>query len=1465
MNWTSGALPLYQNQTLLVSVTSTSRQTTVDWSPLPVTPYDEYVNLSMVFRDVLTAGAILNSSQLSILIQEAVTYVVFYDGDSTAVFQIQIDTSSWTPGSHTFHLDVEWSGSPYYQNRTGIAIPITVRERYTSLTHGSYSPVQFGNNLTINFTYTDVDDLSTVGMETSNLVLDAALLGFYTVTPNGDGTYTIELDTSVLGNTGTFIINATMYYVGTRNAMDASDFFYLSITARRTQLTSELPELAPFLTLANITVTYIDDSNSNGIAGADVYALCATSAQTLELGVNYFVTDYADGDYMISISTIALGNFGPYSITVTVNWTGSPFYMERIRVVDIEVSRRPASITVSKSPLNTPFLSNVTFEITATDALDGSGIVLDKSVIILSHGSGTIILDSEYVLSGANGIYIVEINSTILTSILLSDHPISFKMFWGDMVPYYSNATTSTEVTISSRFTQGSVLSTPPAFIFFNATAILRYGDYLTGLGIPGATLDFKCLNASITPWITDLGDGTYEFKIDTSSLGDLGRYSFEANFTWFGSPFFQNLTGIQFNIVVNPVSTSLSFELPSGVTYYLGDQVVGNITFTAIGSGTGIIDALVGTDWNALYGTSYVINQLGNGVYELTIQTSGLNAELYTFSVNASKYLHFNQTVAADILIAAIPVEITLVYSPPDPSWGDLILMEANVTEALTGNPIIGALVNLTFETEVFDLIPQGGGIYSVNVSTTLFASGEYTFTVMSVLLNHETRQRDFQVRINKIPSTITASLNPLIAVNGQSVTLTVDYLQFSSGTPIPTGSVSFSWIGGPGSLSWQPLDLEYSGQFVITNAPVGNHYILVQASSENYKTVSTQITIEIREILSAMSPPPGGQTVILGIYGDVTNVTVYLNNTDLNVPVTGATLEYSVGGILGNLTDLGNGLYTGAIPTALLGDIGDWILTVNSVKDGYSPASLQFTLSLAKIPTTIDILTDALIERIYGENVTFRFMFRDSHSDVGIENASASYLLESFSGLLFEEGNGVYSLTINTSLVSAGFAPHDISVSFQKDKYVFAYVVSKLLVNPIPTTILGNLAPVVPIGDDYTQIFTFYDTFHNQVINASTYSGIWEFDTHQLTQLDNGSYIFGPSVTGIDRLEVGVYIIDITLTKGNFSTSVLRVSLRIRLIETAIIVNSIQINVFTGYNFTARITFMDLDHNVPISGALSSVQYLPTYTGEDDFNYGNGTYEFFLIAGSPGAVRLEINMSRTDYDIGQYSVTIYSSYTPEQQMIVTSFYGGAIILFLGAVLGAVYLRHWSVPKLLRWIRAMIKALSKGKIPVAPAVRDRRQILVEAMNEDLEPVGIEKELEDVSLSTVEVEVMDVEELLEELSIVVGLTPDDVDVLRRDLDKMRPSERAGFIGEVLKQEKARRAQELVEIERAAEPEAPEIEEERKLTNEELEHLRQRLIEMGIEGTEADLMVEQAKSLTKAEIDALLDQIGGLKE
>ncbi|MFX1485202.1 MAG: hypothetical protein ACFFCP_18635, partial [Promethearchaeota archaeon] len=224
-----------------------------------------------------------------------------------------------------------------------------------------------------------------------------------------------------------------------------------------------------------------------------------------------------------------------------------------------------------------------------------------------------------------------------------------------------------------------------------------------------------------------------------------------------------------------------------------------------------------------------------------------------------------------------------------------------------------------------------------------------------------------------------------------------------------------------------------------------------------------------------------------------------------------------------------------------------------------------------------------------------------------------------------------------------------------------------------------------------------------------------------------------------------------------------------------------------------------------------------------------------------------------------------IYTELTPEQEALVVGFQYGTIMILAIAALGALYFRVLSVPKLLRIIRGMIRTLSRGRIPKPADVPVRRNMLLSMMNEDLKRIGLQKTLEDVSLSTVDVTVMDVEDLLQDLAMVVGLTPDDVDTLRQDLDKMRPSERAGFINEVLRQERARRAKELAEAERLVEEGAPPEVIEERLSEEELLHLKERLLKMGIEETEADLMIEQARNLSKAEIDALLEEIGGMEE
>ncbi len=294
-------------------------------------------------------------------------------------------------------------------------------------------------------------------------------------------------------------------------------------------------------------------------------------------------------------------------------------------------------------------------------------------------------------------------------------------------------------------------------------------------------------------------------------------------------------------------------------------------------------------------------------------------------------------------------------------------------------------------------------------------------------------------------------------------------------------------------------------------------------------------------------------------------------------------------------------------------------------------------------------------------------------------------------------------------------------------------------------------------------------------------------------------------------------------------------------------------------------RLTYWDVDHNKPIASAYNSTPGTDLYyVSSQSLDFGNGTYVLAFNAPQAGDLSLEVHFDKADYATAVYSTVIYSLISPQQAMLVTAFTYGSLALILIAAFGALYVKVLSVPPMLRRIRSMVGKLSKGDIPRPAAVRDRREMLLDLMNDELAEIGVSKSLEDVSLSTVDISILDVEKLLTELAQVVGLSESDVAVLKQDLEKMRPSERAGFVSEVLRQERARRARELVEAEKAAMPGKAVEHLERKLTESELKQLRERLIEMGIEESEADIMIEQARNLTKAEIDALLDQIGGEK-
>jgi DNA-binding beta-propeller fold protein YncE len=1473
VNWTLSELPYYKNQVIVVTVYTSRRLTTVDWNPLPLTPYDEHVNLTFIYRDSLSGLAILNSSQLSISVPGYPTFKIYYDGNVTGIFLVEVDTSAFSIGSQTFALNVIWTGKPYYQNRTNVQIFINVRERYTDLTHGSYEPIQIGNTLNLNFTYRDLDDYSTSGMNGGTLLLDAWLSGNYTVDDLGNGNYTLHLDTSAFSSIGIKTINVTILYGGSRNCADATDMFYLSLTVRRTQLTNDLPDLAPFLSEAVIVIHYIDDTTDAGIHGASVTAACAAAAQSLQLGINYWVDDNLDGSYNVRINTTALGNFGPYTITVTVSWiSGWPFYQQRVRNVDIEVSRRPATVTVSKSPLNTPFLSNVTFEITATDQLESTGISLTKTNLILTHGlSHALIGTSDYSISGTNGVYTISINSTVLTSVLIDDYPIYILFVWGDAVPYYANATSSTEVSIVSRYTQVTVLETPPGYYYFNISAILRFSDYLTGTPISGASISISSLNASsFDYWVIDNTDGTYTILIDSNDLAGLGRYFFKANVSWVGSPFYQDVNNVGFSISVNPVSTTLSFSLPEGVTYYLGDTVYANITYTAIAFGTGVTGATVMTDWFARYGTNYTITEISPGIYQMMINTSGLSAQLYRFNLNATKYLHLTQAIEAEILLASVPVEIELLFTPENPNWGDVVQFQANVTDARTGLPVIGASVNLTIGILVYDMTSIDDGLYNCTVTTASLTSGEYTVRIQSSRVDYESRVKDFQIRINKIAAKITASIDPQSAVDGKIITIEVDYLDYSSSLPIYPGNVTFSWVGGTGVVPWSGAN--YNGTFIVSGADVGSYQILIQASSSNHKSVSIQITIEITETTTEIVPVTG--VAINANFRDIVNITVYLNNTDLGLPVTGATLYWGAGNVTGTLSETATpGYYLAQIDTTYL-SVQEYTVSISSVKPGYTPSSFDYTLTVEQIESEIVLLTSGTLSGYYGQTVTFYFLFRDTYLKEGIPGGITNYTLEQFHGSLVDFGNGTYGLTLNTSLASAGAIPHDILLSFRKENYKSSYGLVKLLVMPIPSQVIGTDAATFPFLDNYSMLFNFRDSLNDAWITDAVATAVWEFGTATLVNLHNGSYAFGPNQANLAsplQFRDAPYRIRISFSRANYSRMEFEYQLTIRKIHLDGAVVDPKTPIYVGDLFYVNVTVFDKDHSIMMTDAVISVitssQIDNGLIHEEayDINWGNGTYSLAFRPPNLAFYTLRIEFTKPDYDVFSVEVDVYARLSPAQEALVQGFQFSALGLLAIAGLAVLYIRVLSVPRLLRILRRMVSILARGRIPKPANVPVRRNMILAMMNEELADIRIVKTIDDVSVSTVDVTAMDVEGLLEELAVVVGLAPSDVDTLRRDLDQMRPSERAGFINEVLKQERARRAKELAETEAVVPEGAPKAEVEEKLSEEELQHLKERLMKMGIEETEADLMVEQARNLSKAEIDALLREIGGVDE
>jgi len=291
---------------------------------------------------------------------------------------------------------------------------------------------------------------------------------------------------------------------------------------------------------------------------------------------------------------------------------------------------------------------------------------------------------------------------------------------------------------------------------------------------------------------------------------------------------------------------------------------------------------------------------------------------------------------------------------------------------------------------------------------------------------------------------------------------------------------------------------------------------------------------------------------------------------------------------------------------------------------------------------------------------------------------------------------------------------------------------------------------------------------------------------------------------------------------------------------------------------------------------------------------------------------ITIILNLDNYEQQELELSVTIEPT---EMQYTMSSAISIATPSFLLLILAAVlWTRHFSIPKRLRQLNGQIKALRKGKIPKPVTESKSRQDLVaELFNDTFVKLDITRTSTQMPDVAIPIKVPEIRELLIQLSILTHLNQEELDEFNADISKMKMSEQAAFVKEVIMQEAIRAAraegktvEEIVEeVERQAtrmlsdpdatedaEPEVGEEVEERvflvdeevedkveevdtedktpteeetvkteKLSTFEIDELKSELIKKGVPNHEIDMIIEQARQLPRELVDELVKSLG----
>ncbi len=1481
VSWTGE--PFYANRSSLISITVLNRQTTLDYPTPDPTFYSDNVTFSIIWTDV-TNGASDGILGATIVVSDVNGVIPSNEYDvrpfAGGLYEIEFNTSRFT-ATGLWEITIQVSSSA-----TGIADKSTsrnlnVRGRRTILSYEAIGKVAYSDSIEFVLYFDDLFTTSIIGNGTGAVTLEILTAGTweFTSTWNAiDEWYDIVITSYPSYPIGTpFDITFRISYSNIAPFYDSDDLVgSFELRERLSLLSLEVaPNPTPYLDDAIFLVQFLDVDSYSGISAN--YIWISYGITNLTFGSDYTYTPMGGGFFDISINSTVLGGIGINEISVQAYWTsGAPYHDNASATINIRVTTRDTLVDITVPPSQTPFLDDVTFSFEYTDLSSGSPITSILTSDISLFNNGTLVDSGDYSLTPTGSGFIFTVDSETLGP-TLGRYNLTILIDWNEVTsPYYVDAQVTTWATVTTRTLSFALdpLDETRFGDLLNITFTLT--DMSIGSTVDGADITFASQTLSLVEGvdfdIIPAGSGVYIIRVDSLALGGPGNFYFDLDIDWVaGSPFYIALTTIELTGVISDIETVL---IP------LSDQV------TVL--------------WKVAA----------------------------PLSVDYQNLLWMNLTSGATV----------------DWTWPGVG---------------VGTLTETGFT-----------GTYTGSIDTSVTGAGTYVITITATRNDYEVARAYITLVVQVLPSSITP-INPVsgsISIpRGSAINVTIYLEDVNNVLAIPDSSVLLLTANFEGfEISFTYTFTEGVYNVIIpangpTINPQGPYTLLIQASFDNFAPTSYIFNIELQASVTEILLS-GETTEDMSVtFSEITTLTVNLTKPDFGGELFfNASLVWQIEarGWIGDFISNGDGTFYAMINTTTLG-FGIWPVRIQANiwdnSSAFTDSSTALTLTITRIQT--DVIRPTNLDVAWGWTGNLTFVYNGTFGPV--DGASVEYTGEVLVGQLYRLPNGTYLVEVDTTLASPGL--FTVTMVFQKENYQEAPVGIQFLVRPAITNLFVESVSYTPtyegVLDDLVNLqlpfgdIVMIDFFYNDTDDGNDFVGglagaistensflrgisIERYLNVTLIDLGNGLYrvVFdttNPEIAAEVSSEPYRLYIEMSLDNRTISDILFRITV-IDIPTTLVVVDEHDIwNFINGESLTIELQYIDTWHNTGIVGAHLSANASTgapfTVTTEEGSTPGQ---YFVTISASgikltPSSGTVTIVLGDGIYTLRGDTLIIELAQNGTDILFSNTIFYGLPIGLIFLVLGLAYLRVWSVPKRLRQINGLIKTIRKGKIPKpVTEAKSRQELITDLFNDTFTELNITREIGQLPEESVPVEVPELGELLVQLSILTHLDQEELDEFKADIAKMKMSEQAAFVNEVITQEAIRAARregktvdEIVDEVKAeatkklagekveegvvdvegvvVEPEEPEIEsvflpskdevpevepgvktekpakpekeEDVSFTSDmlspfEIDELRKELMEKGVPPSEIDTILQQAKKLPRDLVEELIKSL-----